>query len=81
MSARPKEFGKQEMKLPVPVQSLWGKLLRDNGTGQRQILMPALIHPGITRQLYINETLVYTVAFIYKMTVGWYFICCLSCTG
>jgi len=39
-----------------------------------------LIHASINRQLSINKTAVYTVAFIYKMTVAWYFICCLPCT-
>lgn len=39
-----------------------------------------LIHAGTTRHPSINKTAVYTVAFIYKMTVGWYFISCLPCT-
>jgi len=34
-SARPQQFGKQKIKLPAPVPSLWGKLPRDNGAGPR----------------------------------------------
>lgn len=39
-----------------------------------------LNHAGITRQLSTKKTAMYAMAFISKVTVGWYFICCLPRT-